>query len=148
MSIHTQDATAQLAQRYGAAWNAHELDAILTMHHPDSEFELHLEDFPRASGLKAVQAQFVVFFATWPDMHFATRRLHVRSDLFVHEFVLTATLTQPFPIGGRLVEPAGQRIEVDGTDVIPCMDGMVLAKETYVDGVALARQLDLAENTP
>ena len=45
-----------LIERYNAAWNAQDLDAIHALHHPDVVFHNHTAD-ERAEGAKAVRAQ-------------------------------------------------------------------------------------------
>jgi len=54
MSAEVQD----LAVRYGAAWAAHDLDAIMALHTEDTVFHLH-GDAPPAVGLAAVRDAFV-----------------------------------------------------------------------------------------
>lgn len=130
--------THELAERYGAAWNAHDLEAILA---DDAVFHLHLEGFEAAEDEEAIRGQFEAFLAALPDMHFATKRLHACEGLFVHGLRFTATLARPFPVIGQMVECNGQRIDVDGVDVIPCPGGRVKRKDTYFDGIGFGRQL-------
>jgi hypothetical protein len=134
-----------LAHRYGDAWNAHELDEIMSMQTPEMVFELKLAGFPAAHGAAEVADQFRYFFATFPDMHFATQSLHVAEGFFVHQFRFTATLAGSFPVDGQMVEPVGQSIDVDGVDVIATSEGLVESKHTYVDAFALRDQLGLGK---
>src|SRR5262245_41290429 len=75
--------------RYNAAWNAHDLDAIMAMHAPDMVFENHTAG-ESAAGEEA-RAHIGAIFETWPDIAFETRRLYVREDLVVQEWTATAT---------------------------------------------------------
>jgi ketosteroid isomerase-like protein len=134
-----------LARRYGAAWNAHDLDEIMSMQTPEMQFELNLTGYPPAHGAAEAADQFRFLFASWPDMHFATQALNVAEGFFVHQFRLTATLAGAFPIDGRVVEPAGQKLDLDGVDVITTEDGLVATKHTYMDAFALRAQLGLGE---
>jgi ketosteroid isomerase-like protein len=77
--------------RYNAAWNAHDLDAIMAMHAPDMVFENHTAG-ESAEG-EAARAHIGSIFTTWPDIAFATRRLYVREGLVVQEWTATATHT-------------------------------------------------------
>ncbi len=133
--------TAELATRYGAAWNDHDLDAIMAMHAEGMVFHLHVDGFSEATTPEEVRAQFAYFFAAFPDLHFATTRLTVRDDLFVHEFVITGTLAEPFPVGAEVAHPGTPRASFAGVDVIPCRDGKVVRKDTYLDGIALRAAL-------
>ena len=60
-------ALEQLIERYNDAWNAHDLEAILSFHAPGMVFE------------------------NWPDLAFAGRRLYARDGLVVSEWTATAT---------------------------------------------------------
>lgn len=141
-ALHHQ--TDALAQAYGQAWNDHDLDAIMDMHADGMCFHLHLEGFAEARTPADVREQFGLFFTAFPDIHFAPRRLVVTDDLFVHEFTLSGTLAIPFPIGSEIAQPGTGSVSFDGVDVIPCRDGKVLRKDTYLDGVAMRSALGVA----
>ena len=67
------DAAAALEQtiaRYNEAWNAHDLDVIMSMHAPDMVFENHTAG-ERAEG-EAARQHIGGIFETWPDISFAT----------------------------------------------------------------------------
>ncbi len=141
----TADATRELAERYGQAWNDHDLETIMSLHADDMVFHLHVDGFEEAATPEAVREQFAYFFAAWPDLHFATQRLTVRDELFVHEFTITGTLALPFPVGAQVAQPEPDRgpIAYPGVDVIPCPAGRVARKDTYLDTEALRRGLGL-----
>lgn len=134
---------ADLADRYGEAWNDHDLEAILSDQAEDSVFHLHLVGIEPAADPASVRAQCEALCALFPDMHLATERGHVCEGLFVHEFRLQGTLAQEFPLGEELAQP-GSTVDVDGVDVIPCRGGKVPRKDTYMDALALRSQLGLA----
>ena len=134
--------TQALAERYGAAWNANDVDAIMGMQTDDMVFKLHSAGFEAAVGPEAVRAQFAYFFDAWEGMHFETRELHVEGELFVHEFRFTAKLVKPFPLLGEVIEPSEHGVDIDGVDVITTRDGFVRSKHTYMDTLAMRRQLD------
>lgn len=89
----------ELATRYSKAWNDHDIEAIMAMHAPESAFHLHVHPYPEANTHEAIRAQFEGFFQAMPDMTFETIRLEAREGLFVHEWLLTCTLAEPFQIG-------------------------------------------------
>jgi hypothetical protein len=144
MTTATLHQTDALAQAYGQAWNDHDLDAIMDMHADGMCFHLHLDGFAEASTPQDVRDQFGLFFTAFPDIHFATRRLAVADDLFVHEFTISGTLATPFPLGTEIAEPGTGKVSFDGVDVIPCRNGKVVRKDTYLDGIALRSALGLA----
>ena len=60
-------------ERYNAAWNAHDLDAIMSMHAPDMVFANHTAG--EAAAGEDVRRHIGSIFAGWPDLAFETRRL-------------------------------------------------------------------------
>ena len=137
----SEQALREAIDRYNAAWNAHDLDAIMAMHAPDMVFENHTAG-ESAAGEEA-RAHIGSIFATWPDIEFATRRLYVREDLVVQEWTATATHANRMTRGDLVAEPTGRRIEWDGLDVIPFKDGLVKRKDVYSDSVSILRQVGL-----
>ena len=137
---------AALEQRiaaYNEAWNAHDLDAILSMHAPDMVFENHTA-CESAEG-EAALGHIGSIFETWPDIEFSTRRLYVRDGLVVHEWTATATHANEMRRGDLVAEPTGKRITWNGLDVIPFEDGLVKRKDVYSDSVSILRQLGLLD---
>jgi steroid delta-isomerase-like uncharacterized protein len=139
-----RDSAAELTtaiERYNAAWNAHDLDAIMAMHAPDMVFENHTAGETARGG--DVRGHIASIFHTWPDIHFATRRLYVRDGLVVQEWTATATHANTLRRGDLVADPTGKRIEWCGADIIPFEDGLVKRKDVYSDSVSILRQLGL-----
>jgi ketosteroid isomerase-like protein len=115
-----RDAAAELErtiERYNEAWNAHDLDAIVSMHAPGMVFENHTAA-ERVEG-DAVRDHIGLIFANWPDLAFSGRRLYARDGLVVAEWTATAT------------DKEGRRLEWDGVDIFPFADGKILRKDVY-----------------
>lgn len=104
-------------ERYNDAWNAHDLDAIVSFHAPGMVFENHTAG-ERAAG-DQVREHIAKIFENWPDLAFAGRRLYARDGLVVSEWTATATA------------PDGRRLTWDGVDVFPCENGLILRKDVY-----------------
>jgi len=130
-----------LIDRYNEAWNAHDLDTIMSLHAPDMVFENHTAG-ETAQG-EEVRAHIARIFESWPDIHFTTRRLYVREDLVTQEWTATATHVKTMRRGDVTAEPTGKRIEWRGMDVIPFEDGLIKRKDVYSDSVSILRQLGL-----
>jgi ketosteroid isomerase-like protein len=107
-------------ERYNAAWNAHDLDAIVAFHAPRMVFENHTAG-ERAEG-DQVRDHIGRIFANWPDLSFRGRRLYARDGLVVSEWTATAT------------DGDGRRLEWDGIDVFPFENGLILRKDVYSAG--------------
>ena len=141
-----KDSPAALEQaiaRYNEAWNAHDLDAIMSMHAPDMVFENHTAG-ERAEGA-AVREHIGRIFETWPDIAFTTRRMYAREGLVVQEWTATATHAHEMRRGDLAAAPTGRTISWDGLDVIPFEDGLVKRKDVYSDSVSILRQVGLLE---
>lgn len=145
MSVTTNaDAPASLEraiERYNAAWNDHDLDAIMSLHAPDMVFANHTAG-ESAQGQQA-REHIGSIFATWPDIEFSTRRLYVRDGLVVQEWTARATHAQVMRRGELVAEPTNRRVEWVGIDVIPFEDGLITRKDVYSDSVSILRQVGL-----
>ena len=144
MPTETQDATAirMLAERYGEAWNAQDLDGILARHAEDGSFRLHVPGGEPVEGREAIRAAFAGFLAQLPDIRFEPRRLLCGLAFWVLESTMTGTAAAPFDVDGEQVDAPGARIEVDVVDVITVRDGLVQTKDTYLDALAFQSQLE------
>lgn len=138
----TDDLQARI-DAYNAAWNDHDLDAIIAMHAPTMVFENHTAG--EAAEGPAVREHIAAIFAAWPDIAFEPRRSYVREDLVVQEWTATATHTRPISRGGITAAPSGRRISWQGLDVIPFADGLITRKDVYSDSVSILRQVGLLD---
>jgi steroid delta-isomerase-like uncharacterized protein len=127
--------------RYNEAWNAHDLDTIMSMHAPDMVFDNHTAG-ERAQG-EAVRGHIGSIFETWPDIRFDGRRTYVREGLVVQEWTATATHASTMRRAELVAEPTGKTITWDGLDVIPFEGGLVKRKDVYSDSMSILRQLGL-----
>ena len=110
-------ALEETIERYNAAWNDHDVEAIVSFHAPGMVFENHTAG-DRAEG-EAVGPHIAGIFERNPDLRFTGRRLYARDGLVVSEWTATAT------------NSAGRRVEWDGIDVFPIRDGKIARKDVY-----------------
>ena len=146
MAMNDSDAPAALERtiaRYNDAWNAHDLDAIMSMHAPDMVFDNHTAG-ESAQG-EEVRRHIGSIFETWPDIRFETRRAYVREGLVVQEWTATATHVRTMQRGDLVADPTGNVVAWDGLDVIPFEDGLVKRKDVYSDSVSILRQVGLLD---
>lgn len=104
-------------ERYNAAWNAHDVAAIVALHAPGMVFENHTAG-ERVEG-DAVAGHLAAIFENWPDLAFRGRRIYVRDGLVVNEWTASAT------------DGEGRRLEWDGVDIFPFEGGLILRKDVY-----------------
>ena len=111
---------AALIDRYDAAWNGQDLDAIASLHDDAIVFHNHTAG-ERVEGAAAVRAHIAAIFARWPTLRFERRALRVGDDFAVSEW--TARATHP---------DDDRRLEWDGVDVFPITaDGRIARKDVY-----------------
>jgi steroid delta-isomerase-like uncharacterized protein len=137
------EALERTIARYNDAWNAHDLDAILSMHAPDMVFENHTAG--EAAQGEEVRRHIGAIFETWPDIRFETRRSYVREGLVVQEWTATATHAKVMQRGDLVAEPTGNVVTWDGLDVIPFEDERVKRKDVYSDSISILRQVGLLD---
>jgi steroid delta-isomerase-like uncharacterized protein len=132
----------EFIDRYNAAWNAHDVAAIVAMHTDDSVFENHVTGDVNV-GPEQIGRAISGIFAVFPDLAFETRRAYIREDLVVQEWTARGTHEGTMTRSGIEVQPTGKKVEYRGMDVIPIREGLVARKDVYSDSVTLLRQLGL-----
>ena len=108
----------ELIERYDAAWNAQDVDAIMAFHPDDVVFDNHTAG-EAVQGAEAMRAHVDGIFAKYPDLRFRRRRLYLGPDFATSEWTASATLAD------------GRRAEWDGVDIFPLRDGLIARKDVY-----------------
>jgi steroid delta-isomerase-like uncharacterized protein len=134
----------EFIERYNAAWNDHDVDAIVSMHTDDSVFENHTTGDVNI-GKEAIARAITGIFGVFPDLSFEARSQYIRDDLVVQEWTARGTHQGAMSRSGMTIEPTGRAVEYRGMDIIPIRNGLVARKDVYSDGVTLLRQLGLTE---
>lgn len=126
----------EISERYFAAWEANDPDAIVALHTEDTQFWSHLGTEP-VVGREAVRGMFAELFERFPEFAFETYRVLYGPDFWVLDWAL-------------IFKPEGS----DQTQRFDCLDvvnvsaeGLVARKDTFIDMVQLQAalpQLDVA----
>ena len=120
------DITA-ISERYFAAWEKRDPDAIVALHTDDTRFWTHTGAEP-VDGRDAVRVTFGQLFEVFPDFSFETYRVFYGADHWVLDWAL---------ISGD--------IRFDCLDIVVVShDGLVARKDTFVDTVQLASAMERA----
>ena len=124
----------QISERYFAAWEANDPDAIAALHTDDTQFWSHLGTGP-VKGREAVRATFAELFERFPEFGFETYRVLYGPNFWVLDWAL-------------IFRPEGEadtrRFDcLDVVNVSP--DGLVARKDTFVDMVQLQAALPQAD---
>lgn len=124
----------KISERYFAAWEANDPEAIIALHTEDTQFWSHLGTEP-VKGREAVRATFAELFERFPEFGFETYRVLYGPDFWVLDWALTFR-----PEGSEET----QRFDcLDVVNVSP--EGLVARKDTFIDMVQLQAALPNAD---
>jgi len=105
-----------------AAFNAHDLDRIMTFFAEDCSFDMPRGSHPygtRHVGKAAVRAGLASRFSGIPDVHYGDDEHWVCGDQAVSRWLLTGTTVD------------GQPVKVQGCDLWEFRDGACVRKDSY-----------------
>jgi ketosteroid isomerase-like protein len=114
--------TIEMLEAVLAAFNRHDLDAIMVAFSDDAVLESPRGTEPwgtRYVGKTAVREGLAARFAGIPDVHYSEDRHMVCGDRGVSEWLLTGATT------------AGERIAVRGCDLFEFRDDLIVRKDSY-----------------
>ncbi len=114
--------TERVLKDFLAAFNRHDLDAIMSYFAEDCVFYMPRGTGPRGdryTGKAEVRAGLAKRFEGIPDVHYGEDKHWVCGDLGVSEWTLTGTST------------AGQSIEVRGVDLLEFAAGKIIRKDSF-----------------
>ncbi len=122
MAIETNVITAETLKRLLAAFNAHNIGAVMSFFADDCKL-----DMPRGpnvwgqrfEGREHVREGLQSRLAGIPDVHYGDDRHWVAGDRGCSEWLLTGTMT------------TGQRVEVRGCDLLEFRSDKIVRKDSY-----------------
>jgi len=112
----------EILKSFLEAFNRHDLDAIMGFFTEDCSMDLPRGDQPygrRLIGQSEVRAGCASRFAGLPDAHYGDDSHWVIGNMGFSEWTLTGTT------------PAGERVEVRGTDHLEFRDGKIIRKNSF-----------------
>jgi len=119
----TMNATRMAVEKFNAAFNRHDVDAVMDAMTEDCVFEntSPTPDGTRIEGAAAVRAYWQKFFAANPDALFETEEIFATADRCVVRWTYRKT-------------KAGKPWHLRGVDIFKVKDGKVSEKLAYVKG--------------
>jgi ketosteroid isomerase-like protein len=105
-----------------AAFNAHDLDAIMAHFAADCVLEMPRGPDPwgaRAEGRRAIREALAGRFAGLPDVHYGAVAHFIDGNTGITTWTLTGTT------------PQGNKLKVNGCDFYSFRDGLVVKKDSY-----------------
>ena len=119
MSTHV---TVELLEEFLAAFNRHDLDAIMSFFADDCAFYMPRGAGPRGDqyiGKDAVRAGLAKRFEGIPDVHYGDDRHWACGDFGVSEWTLSGTSV------------SGKSLLVRGVDLLEFVDGRITRKDSF-----------------
>jgi steroid delta-isomerase-like uncharacterized protein len=118
----TDEVTTEFLDAFAAAWNRHDVGALMTFMTDDCVFESSAG--PDACGTpwvgpEAVRRGFAAAWETFPDAQWRGARHFICGNRGVSEWTFTGTRRD------------GARVEVNGCDVFTFRDGKIALKNSY-----------------
>ena len=114
--------TVEDLEAFAAAWNRHDIDALMSFMTHDCVFEASAGPEvcgTRYEGREAVRRGFAQVWASFPDAHWGNARHFVNGDRGVSEWTFTGTRRD------------GSRVEVNGCDLFTFREGKIALKNSY-----------------
>ena len=122
MPLRPDEDLVELLDRFAAAWNRHDLDALMSMMTDDCVFEASAGaqvNGQRNEGKEAVRAAYAAVFEAFPDAQWANPRHLISGNRGVSEWTFTGT------------QRDGKRVEVTGCDLFTFREGKIAVKNSY-----------------
>ena len=122
VATEIEPVTVGTLERLLAAFNAHDIDAVMSFFADDCELEMPRGPDPSGRSLKGrerVSEGLASRFAGIPDVHYGDDRHWIAGDRGCSEWLLTGTSTE------------GEKIEVRGCDLFEFRDGKIVRKDSY-----------------
>ena len=117
-----KNVTEDFLQSFAAAFNAHDLKAIMAHLTDDCVFEASAgpdANGEKFSGQEQVRKAFEQVFATYSEAHWGAAKHVVSGDRGFSEWIFTGTKTD------------GTKVEVAGCDLFTFRDGKIAVKNSY-----------------
>ena len=117
-----QNKVINILDGFANAFNAHDVNAILSFMTSDCIFEASAGpevNGEKFTGHEAVRKAFDDVFTTFPDAHWHNARHFISGDRAVSEWTFTGT------------KQDGSRVEVNGCDLFTFRDGKIAIKNSY-----------------
>jgi len=110
-------------KKYSDAWNAHDIDKIMSYMTEDCVFETGsgLEKYgTRFEGFEVVKQRFIAVWTDIPDAHFEGDVHFIQGDYGCSEWTFVGT------------QRDGTKIELDGCDLFTFENGKIKSKRSYM----------------
>ncbi|GCE05784.1 nuclear transport factor 2 family protein [Dictyobacter aurantiacus] len=131
--------TPSLARQWIAAFNAHDVEAIVALYHQDAELNDAGMKYPRR-GKQAIRTWFEQRFSSMPTITYTPNEYLYTSE--TRAVVAWTTHGQsPAPRGSRWLRWLSRPFQVDGVSVFILSDGLIARQRGYYDHLTVVQQI-------
>jgi len=128
-----------VARAYFDAINAHDLERAVELWAPGGRE--HVRGQVDAAAPEGVRDFIGGMLEAFPDLHFEVLGTTTEDRRCAVQWRLSATFAGPGRFDG--VAPTGDRIELEGVDLLTVEDGLIQANDAFSDTMSVPRQLGL-----
>ena len=133
------DSVERITLEYFQAINARDLERAVAMWAPGGRENVRGQlDVTAPEGVRAFIGELLDAF---PDLSFEIANTTSEADRCGARWRLTGTFAGPGRFNG--LAPTGDRIEVEGLDLLTVRDGLIQANDAFLDTMAVPRQLGM-----
>jgi steroid delta-isomerase-like uncharacterized protein len=132
-------------QTWAAAWNSHDIEAVLTLFDP--KVVIHQPSNPKPLDFDGARKFFGMIFKAYPDFHVVVTDAVVEGDTAVSIERVTGTWSGPFvdPASGRTTAGNGRKFNHPGVMVLKYgTDHKIRGVDIYWDRLIVNQQLGVS----
>ncbi|HEY2140851.1 MAG TPA: ester cyclase [Solirubrobacteraceae bacterium] len=128
-----------VVRRYFDAIGSHDVDAAAAMWAPGGREDVRGQGiFDGPEGVREFIGDLV---AAFPDLRMEVVSTTTEDDRCAVQWRLTGTFAGPASFNG--LKPTGDRIELEGIDLLVVRDGVIQSNDAFPDSMALPRQIGM-----
>jgi steroid delta-isomerase-like uncharacterized protein len=133
--------TTEISSAFTKAWNAHDLEEIVGMFHPNATFKTPASDTALSGA--ALRSYFESMLGAMPDMTFENvGEVATIGNMFAGQVVVNGTWTRPFSVGPLAgMNPTGKSARFMAANFLKVHDGKITNCTQYYDRMTLLTQL-------
>jgi hydroxyacylglutathione hydrolase len=135
----TKASAESVARRYFDAIGARDLDTAVGLWAPGGRDNVRGQvDVVAPEGVRAFLGELL---DAVPDLRFEVVSTTTQDERCAVQWRLSGTLAGPGTLNG--IAPTGDRVTIEGVDIVTVRDGLIQANDAFPDSIALPRQIGM-----
>jgi steroid delta-isomerase-like uncharacterized protein len=137
----SSQSTTEISSAFTRAWNAHDLEKIVGLFHPDATFKTPASDTALSGA--GMRSYFESMLGAMPDMTFENvNEVANSANRLAGQVVVSGTWTKPFSVGPLAgMNPTGKSARFTAANFLEVHDGKITECTQYYDRMTLLTQL-------